>query len=229
MLMPIVFSIIAITAAATLPEKSPGKESVSDRDRRLIKRINAGDRKAFDELFKHYQGFVIKLLSTFMRGSVFQFNQEDMEELVNNVNLQLYKSLAGFQMMAKLTTWIYPVVYRAFLHYCDRKVEDDKVRSEEIPLYSCGADGELREVEIPDFRFSPERVAMEAEQAALLDEAIMSLSVKFRHVYILSEIENRSDENIAATLGIPLGTVKSRLNRAKEKLKKKLGNDSMSQ
>jgi len=171
---------------------------------RFLERLRAGDAQAFEELVASHQHRVFGVALR-MLGSA-----AEAEEIAQEAFLRAHRSLPDFRGDAKLSTWLYAIVSRLCLNRLasgDRKA----VRhGEEILL------------RVADPRGGPEAGAERGELEAALHRAIAELSEERRVVVILRDLEGLSYEEIALALGIELGTVRSRLHRARMDLKDKL-------
>jgi len=124
-----------------------------------------------------------------------------------------YRSLRTFKPGAKFSTWIFAIVYHAC---CDRLNRRKRYSNEELPERADPGPG-------------PEREAIAADEAKRLRAAIDALPEKYRAVITLYHLQGRQYEEIAEVLGIPLGTVKTHLFRAKEHLRKLLSDETLSE
>ena len=170
----------------------------------FLERLRAGDAQAFEELVASHQHCVFGVALR-MLGSA-----AEAEEIAQEAFLRAHRSLPEFRGDARLSTWLYAIVSRLCLNRLasgDRKA----VRhGEEILL------------RVADPRGGPDAGAERGELEAALHRAIAELSEERRVVVILRDLEGLSYEDIAVALGIELGTVRSRLHRARLDLKDKL-------
>ena len=170
----------------------------------FLERLRAGDAQAFEELVASHQHRVFGVALR-MLGSA-----AEAEEIAQEAFLRAHRSLPEFRGDARLSTWLYAIVSRLCLNRLasgDRKA----VRhGEEILL------------RVADPRGGPDAGAERGELEAALHRAIAELSEERRVVVILRDLEGLSYEDIAVALGIELGTVRSRLHRARLDLKDKL-------
>ena len=170
----------------------------------FLERLRAGDARAFEELVASHQHRVFGVALR-MLGSA-----AEAEEVAQEAFLRAHRGLPEFRGDAKLSTWLYAIVSRLCLNRLamgDRKA----VRhGEEILL------------RVADPRGGPDAGAERGELEAALHRAIAELSEDRRVVVILRDLEGLSYEEIAGALGLELGTVRSRLHRARMDLKDKL-------
>jgi RNA polymerase sigma-70 factor, ECF subfamily len=173
-------------------------------DRRLARRIQQGDRRAFEEFLDAYGGRVHRLVRRYVH------NDSDAEDLTQEVFFDLYRSIGNFRGDAALGTW----VYRVAVNHCLKHRQ--RARPEGLPYdESVGAD--------EDWRSDPERSARKHELADEVHCALNKLSPLHRDVVILHELHGLTYQECAAVLDVPVGTVKSRLANAFKRLRDSLG------
>lgn len=183
----------------------------------LIERCLAGDETAFDQIVERYQDMVFGLAFRFLG------NRDEAVELSQEVFLQIYRKLDTFRKHAALRTWIYRIVInqaknkqrwwrRRFKEMTAISIDDlqETVRGTPVGL-SLASNDEL-----------PDETLERKEIGELLRKAIESLPFAQRSVIVLKDMEGLSYEEIALTLDIPVGTVKSRLARSRQALKQVL-------
>ena len=170
----------------------------------FLARLRAGDARAFEELVISHQhrvfGVALRMLD----------NAAEAEEVAQEAFLRAHRSLAEFRGDAKLSTWLYAIVSRLCLNRltsADRRVS----RPGDEVLFRVADEGA-----------SPEARAESGELEAALHRAIADLPDERRVVVILRDLEGLAYEEIAQALGLELGTVRSRLHRARMDLKEKM-------
>ncbi|PYQ17567.1 MAG: RNA polymerase subunit sigma [Acidobacteria bacterium] len=183
-------------------------------ERGLVEECCRGDAQAFARLVALHEGMVFNLAARLLGDA------EEARDLAQEVFLQVYRTLGRFEGRSTLKTWIYRIVVnqcRNRRRWWRRRRKDRSrsletlTRSEEERL----AEGSGR-MEGPD-----ERVERR-ERARAVQSALQRLSFGHRAVLLLREVEGLSCEEIAAALALPEGTVKSRLSRARESLRRAL-------
>lgn len=178
-------------------------------DDQLIERFKEGDEFAFDMLVRRYEQRVYQYAFRLTH------NADDAGDIVVETFLRMYNALKRFRGDAQLSTWLYRIVSNVFFDF--RKREQ---RHEHLPLEIQGEeDEEPMERPIPDESIDLEAYVLEQERKRVLMEAIEQLPDYQRVVLILFHIEERPYEEIAQITGLPLGTIKSRLNRARNALR----------
>lgn len=181
-------------------------------ENRLIERIRKGDAAAFEELVSVHQKQIFSLAYR-MCG-----NQEDAADMAQEALIKVYRNIDKFKGNAKFSTWLYRVVTNTCL--------DEMKKTKRRQVYSLDDevetnDGSLKR-EIEDNAPTPEEKAEQAERKEAIQEALMRVSDTHRKVLVLRDIQGFSYEEIAQMLECSEGTVKSRLSRAREALRKVL-------
>lgn len=145
-------------------------------------------------------------------------NQADALDLSQEAFLRVYRALRRVEPGAPLESWLYRIVSNLYVDLL-RKRPRPRVESLDVPLETPR--GELLR-ELPDVAGSPEAILERERLDETIQRALGTLSVDLRMVVTLSDVEGFSYEEIAAILRIPLGTVKSRLHRARQVLQERL-------
>ncbi len=175
-------------------------------EKKLIKRIKSGDRYAFDELVREYQTKVIHIAYAMLS------DYEEANDAAQETFVKVYRFVDNFRHDSSLSTWIYRITKNVCLDFLRKRKEAT------ISIDEENEDG--KRIEIEDSSKTPEKIAEENERRKLLRKALAELDDNSRMMITLYELEGMSYDEIADILKIPVGTVKSRLNRAREKLKK---------
>lgn len=181
-----------------------------DNDVQLVNKINAGDDTAFEQLVHIYEKKVYTMALR-MTG-----NQEDACDLSQEVFLRIYRSLAQFKNESSLSTWIYRLSSNVCIDFLRRRKKHPQ-----LPLVTEQEDGE-HEIEISDMRYNPESEYDKQEIRQQLAQALEYLTAEHRQIVVLRDISGLSYAEIASVLGIEEGTVKSRLFRSREQLRRLL-------
>ncbi|GIV20901.1 MAG: RNA polymerase subunit sigma-24 [Armatimonadota bacterium] len=186
---------------------------LSDADAALVARCKENDLSAFEEIVQRYQhkiyGYVKRLV----------LNETDAEDITQEVFLKALSALHHFREESSLQTWL----FRIATNLC-RDLHRRRQREKGWLSLWRRADGEKDEgdecsIEIPDAHYDPEKMLLREELSDLLQQAIDHLPIAMREVLVLHDLESLSYEEIAQALGIPLGTVKSRLFHARARLR----------
>ncbi len=181
-------------------------------DERLIERFKEGDELAFDMLVRRYEQKV------YQYAYRLTLNADDAADVVAETFLRMYNSLKRFRGDAQLSTWLYRVVSNVFYDFRKREQRHQHLSLE----VTSDEDEEPAERPIPDEGIDLEEHVLEQERRRVLMEAIAKLPDYQRQVVVLFHIEEQPYEEIARMTGLPLGTVKSRLNRARTALRELL-------
>ncbi len=190
-------------------------QSRTDPDAEAVRRVISGEKEAFETLVARYE---VKIFNVCYRmlGS-----QEEARELTQDIFLKAFRKIKGFRGDSKFSTWLFQVAVnhcRNRLKYLKRRRYYDTDSTDE-PIH--GAQGEI-ERQLPDNARRPDVLSERAVMKRILHEAIQALSEDFRTAIILRDIQGLSYEEIAEVTGIPEGTVKSRIHRARMEHKERL-------
>ncbi len=180
-------------------------------DKELVKRAQAGNDEAFEELVRRYERKVYSITYR-MLG-----NQEDASEALQDTFLRAYRFLGKFQFKSSFYTWLYRIATNTSLTKL-RKRKAPYVMSIDEPV---GSDGELQ-LEIPDHKYSPEKMMKQRELGRALQEAVDSLPADYRSVVVLRDLEGLSNDEVSKILNLSIPAVKSRLHRGRLALREKL-------
>lgn len=177
-----------------------------DEEKGYIERVLAGDESAYEPLVTENQTKVYRLALRILK------NEADAEDAAQEAFLKAYTSLADFRGDSRFSVWL----YRLTNNICIDMLRKNK-RAVIVSLQTED-DGEETELAIPDERYSPERLAERAADRDAVRSALASLPDDCREILALRESAGLSYDEIAAALSLEVGTVKSRLNRARKKL-----------
>lgn len=177
----------------------------------LLARAQAGDVQAFERLVAAYERKVYNLAYR-LTG-----NHDDASDVAQEALIKVYTSLGDFRGDSSFSTWLYRVVSNACLDELRRR-KRQRATSLDAPVATD--DGGLAR-QLPASGDGPEEALARKELQATVQMAIQALDEEHRVVIILRDIQGHSYQEIADYLGLSLGTVKSRLNRARAALQKK--------
>ncbi|MDR0405935.1 MAG: RNA polymerase sigma factor [Clostridiales bacterium] len=166
-------------------------------DSDLIARAKNGDTAAFETLIEAYQSKVYNLAYKML------YNREDAADAAQDALIKIYKSLGAFQGKSKFSTWVYRLTYNICIDALRRR------RTETIPIDDALADGGA----------NPAGEAERRERVREIYRAISGLSPDHRAAVVLRDIDGHSYDEIAEILDCSVGTVKSRISRARDRLK----------
>lgn len=174
-------------------------------DQQLITLSMAGDNSAFGHLVGRYRESMRKIYLQRTSG-----NSDDVDDLIQDTFLKVWLNLSRYNPTFTFGQWLYTIARNTFIDYIRRR--PDSVPLEENTPRSASST-------MP----TPEELIINAQQRARLDEVLAAMRPQYKRLIELRFFRDYSYEEIAAELGIPLGTVKTQLHRAREKMIK-IGN-----
>ena len=180
-------------------------------DHELVSRAQEGDRRAFDLLVLKYQQKVASLISRYIRDS------NEVMDVTQEAFLKAYRALPGFRGESAFYTWLYRIAINTVKNHLvaqGRRPPGDDVEAEIAEQMDMG--GRLREVGTPESHLLTDEIARTVQQA--LDD----LPEDLRTAIVLREFDGLSYEEIATAMECPIGTVRSRIFRAREAIDKRL-------
>jgi len=184
---------------------------IFDSEEALVKRALDGDQKAYQTIFEAYEQRIFHIIVKIVR------NSEEAQDLVQETFIKAFGSLKSYNPDYRFTTWLYKIAANTSIDYIRKK----KIQTMSLDQPIETKDGEVG-MEVADMSHHPEREYSEKEKRLSISEAIDSLPEKYKQVIIMRHQEDKSYEQIAELLKVPVGTVKARIFRARELLKKKL-------
>jgi|LJSS01.1.fsa_nt_gb RNA polymerase sigma-70 factor (ECF subfamily) len=214
--------VIAHRAEGDRPSHAPSQEPTwpmsgyacwSDHD--LMAAVRDGDDGAFDELVRRYQspmtGYLYRLLNDY----------ETALDLAQETFVRLYRNAHRYRANHNFSTYLYKIATNLAISELRRRKRWNMLS---LVSFFAARDGEgdERPFDLPDPRPLPDAQILHEEQRRIIARAVASLPEKYRAAIILRDIQGLEYEQIAEVLGLPLGTVKSRINRARNFLREKL-------
>ena len=190
-----------------------GVDAEDQSERKFIERLARRDERAFNELVELYEARVFRLLLR-MLG-----RRDEAEDMAQEVFVQIFKAVGTFRGDSKLSTWIYRVsvnLCKNRMKYLARRHTDGEDELE--PVAERAALDEAKGVTFGDVA-QPDRMVEGYQMERVLQVCIAELDPDFREVLILRDLEDLSYEELSEITGLPEGTVKSRLHRARSMLK----------
>jgi RNA polymerase sigma-70 factor (ECF subfamily) len=183
----------------------------SQTDLELVKRVQAGDKSAFDVLVLKYQQKVINLVMRYVHDPhiAMDISQESF--------IKAYRGLKNFRGDSAFYTWLYRISINTAKNHLvskSRRMPDDDIDAQEAEQYEGG--GKLREMS------TPENEMMTQEIHSTIKNAIDALPDDLRIAITLRELEGLSYEEISEAMECPIGTVRSRIFRARDSIEKEL-------
>ena len=178
------------------------------KDELFIKRLTSGDEEAFEQLVSGCEKQVYALARRYTN------NPADAMDISQEVYIKVFRSLPKFKGDSAPETWVYRIAVNTALDFVRRTK-----RQNETSINTVNSDGEETELPLPDDSYSPHISAEQGDLREALSDAIASLPEEHRQVIILRDINDLSYERIGEILDLNEGTVKSRLFRARAKLR----------
>ncbi len=182
-------------------------------DAALLAGLRAGEEAAYETLILRYEQPVYSIVSRLVE------HMADAPDVVQEVFLKIFRNVSGFRGDSTLKTWIYRIAvnearnhHRWFGRHCKQEVDLEPAGEDQHGLRDCLADPGP----------GPYEVTLDHETQTLLEDALGQVNSNYRAALILREIEGLSYDEIAGILDISLGTVKSRILRGREALRKSL-------
>jgi len=188
------------------------EDALLDQDRRLVEGLRHGAEWAYEGLLERFQQPVFNLVSRLV------WEADDACDVVQEVFLKIFRKIGSFRGDSSFKTWVYRIAVNE-AHNHSRW--SGRHRGHEVGLEGEGEARDYRET-LPASGCSPYEYALDQERHRLVGEALAELSPAFRSAVVLRDVEDLSYEDIAEILRLPLGTVKSRILRGREALRRKL-------
>ena len=177
-------------------------------DEELMQYFQAGTEDAFDVLVDRYSERLMHYLYGFLG------DKKRCEDLLQDTYIRVHRNRHAYVRIAKFSTWLYTIAGNlARSEYRKQK------RHRTYSIHSKNRDNEEYEMVIPDETFSPDKFTESALQDKRIQDAISELAPHFREVVTLRDLQQLSYKEIAAITGLPMGTVKSRINRGRRQLR----------
>jgi RNA polymerase sigma-70 factor, ECF subfamily len=208
-------SKISIDQPKDEPIDKPIDQSFEEMDdHSLLEAIRTGDEAAFREIVRRYSNpiinFVYRILGDYDRAT----------DMAQETFFRIYQSAERYQATYSFSTYIYKIARNLAISELRQRKRRKTIP---FPTFSSDKEGEEIEVELPDQKQRlADDVMIEEERLRAASRAIASLPEKYREALVLCDIEERSYEEISEILDLNIGTVKSRINRARNLLKEKL-------
>jgi len=180
-------------------------------DQKLVERVQRGDKSAFNLLVTKYQHKVANLVSRYVK------NHSDVPDIVQEAFIKAYRALPNFRGDSAFYTWLYRIAVNCAKNHMvasNRKPPGSDIEVEDAEIYDSGE--ALRE------NASPEKLLLTNEIKKVIFDTIEQLPEDLRTAINLRELEGLSYEEIATIMDCPVGTVRSRIFRARDAVEKKI-------
>src|SRR5688500_18438390 len=182
-----------------------------ENDQQLVQRVQKGDKSAFDLLVLKYQHRVLKLVGRFVNDAA------EAQDVAQEAFLKAYRALPSFRGDSAFYTWL----YRIAINTAKNTLVSNRRRRVDFDLDLQDPDQYDRHAKLKDVA-TPERVMLTEEIREVVERAMQQLPEDLRTAIVLREIEGLSYEEIAEAMDCPVGTVRSRIFRAREAIDKRL-------
>jgi len=192
------------------PSKNTPSQS-SEQDRELVEKALGGDQAAYNDLMEKYRNALSRHVQRMVR------QQGEVDDLVQECFIKAFSALKSYSTDYAFSTWLYKIATNHTIDFLRKK----KLNTMSIDRPIQTKDGEV-EYELPDVSYRPDRHIVEDERRELIQEAISHLPEKYNRVIVMRHQQEKSYEEIARELDLPLGTVKAHIFRARALLYKYL-------
>ena len=186
-----------------------------DADALLVERAKRGDQRAFEMLVVKYQRRIERLISRMVRDDGL------VEDVAQETFIRAYRALPQFRGESAFYTWLYRIAVNTATKLLVERKRDPLISESTLVSHDDGDETSRVENELSDGE-TPEAVLASKEIAATVNAAIDALSEDLRQAIVLREIEGLSYEEIADVMNCPIGTVRSRIFRAREAIANRL-------
>jgi RNA polymerase sigma-70 factor (ECF subfamily) len=183
--------------------------ALNDAD--LVERTKSGDNRGFDELVRRYRDRVYRLSTKILR------HDDDAAEALQDAFLSAYRGLPNFKSESTFSTWLYRIATNASLMKLRRRREGH-VSYEQ----SQGGDSDAEPMAIPDWSTQPLDELLDSEAREVLGREVDLLPANEKEVFVLRDIMEQSNADVAQELGLTIAAVKSRLHRARLHLRDRM-------
>lgn len=191
------------------PAESPSESS--EQDRVFVERALDGDQGAYQALVEKYERALYYHVRKMVR------RRAVVEDLVQESFIKAFQALDSYSSKYAFSTWLYKIATNHTIDHLRKK----KLNTRSIDEPVRTKEGEM-EYQVPDVTYRPDKHVVEDQRKELIQEAIDSLPPKYYRVIVLRHQQEKSYQDIADQLGLPLGTVKAHIFRARELLNKYL-------
>jgi RNA polymerase sigma-70 factor (ECF subfamily) len=185
-------------------------DTISDSE--LVRKVQEGQRSAFDVLVRRYQHKVYNLVLRYIRDAM------EAEDVTQEALIKAFRALPGFRGESAFYTWLYRIAINTAKN---RLSAAKRKKLERLPEDDEGADMAFIDSKLRD-EASPERVLLSEEIQQTVDSAMQDLPEELRTAIVMRELDGLSYEEIAQAMACPVGTVRSRIFRAREAIDKRL-------
>ena len=176
-------------------------------NKQLIDKILAGDTNAFKSVVEEYQRLVSHIVFRMINM------EEDREDVCQDIFLKVYRNLSRFKFESKLSTWIAKIAYNTCINYLGKK---------KVPLFNDLSRDDITLDSFSGNNIAPDKFTEKKDISVRLQAIIEKMPAQFRSILTLFHLQEMRYNEIAEIMGLPEGTVKSYLFRARKLLKERL-------
>lgn len=192
-------------------EPAQVQSASSERDRELVEQALSGDESAYQELLEKYRLALQRHVGRMVR------DKAEVDDLVQECFIKAFTALGSYSSEYAFSTWLYKIATNHTIDYLRKK----KLPTMSIDRPISAKDGDI-EYELPDTTYRPDKHIVDDQRKQLLHDAIDALPPKYHRVIVMRHQQEKSYEEIARELDLPLGTVKAHIFRARALLYKTL-------
>lgn len=192
-------------------DRQQGERSDSQTDSQLVRKVRNGDRGAFDLLVVKYQSRVASIISRYV------YDSQEVMDLAQETFIKAYRAMDRFRGDSAFYTWLYRIAVNTAKNYLESRGRRPQGSADVVDAENFDDGRRLRDLA------SPERLLQKDELQQALSGAIASLPEELRSAFLLREYDGLSYEDIARILECPIGTVRSRIFRARDAVDRHLG------
>ncbi len=192
-------------------DQRQGEHSDSQTDLQLVRKVRNGDRSAFDLLVVKYQSRVASIISRYV------YDSQEVMDLTQETFVKAFRAVDRFRGDSAFYTWLYRIAVNTAKNFLEARGRRPQGSADVMDAENFDDGGRLRDVA------SPERLLQREQLQKALSEAIARLPEELRSAFLLREYDGLSYEDIARILECPIGTVRSRIFRARDSVDRYLG------
>jgi RNA polymerase sigma-70 factor (ECF subfamily) len=199
------------SSMATEKDQQQGEHSDSQTDSQLVRKVRHGDRAAFDLLVVKYQSRVGSIISRYV------YDNQEVMDLTQETFIKAYRAIERFRGDSAFYTWLYRIAVNTAKNFLESRGRRPQSSADIADAENFDDGRRLRDLA------SPERLLQKDELQEALSQAIAALPEELRSAFLLREYDGLSYEDIARILECPIGTVRSRIFRARDSVDRHLG------
>jgi len=192
-------------------DQKTGEQTESQTDLQLVRKVRHGDRAAFDLLVVKYQARVASIISRYV------YDHQEVMDLTQETFIKAFRAVDRFRGDSAFYTWLYRIAVNTAKNFLEARSRRPQGSADASDAENFDDGGRLRDTA------SPERLMHREQLQRALNEVISGLPEELRSAFLLREYDGLSYEDIARILDCPIGTVRSRIFRARDAVDRQLG------